>query len=431
MKVIDKSRAWQLSGPSLPPGLGTIEWLLASVVRLPGAAAAALICAWSAVVISLWAGVLDALGSVVVLFLGASSIGGAGSVISFSAHTAGGLTFLAIGISLAGGFVTGFLAAYAASFANAIPEVAAALLVGALLGLLLSLILTAMEPTVLSLRGYRRPSNREWEGHLLPAMQAVVDAMKLEASPRILVADSPVPNAWAHSRHIVVTTGLIRGLDQDELTAVFAHEVMHWRQGDPLAFRIVSCFGWPVVVMFTLGMWMSGAQYGVSQPGASGASLATDSSGTPHAEGASTLRAARSVVSLIGWLFLWPSWLLIRFVMVPAAASNSRQVEYEADAGAAAAGFGASLHRALERLSPFEGGRSAWEAVLSATHPPMELRLEALDNADLKPPPQPVRAPRDQVSAAFGILVILLAIALSAPITALVTKATHLIHIHL
>ena len=247
VKVIDKSRAWQLSGPSLPPGLGTIEWLLASVVRLPGAAAAALICAWSAVVISLWAGVLDALGSVVVLFLGASSIGGAGSVISFSAHTAGGLTFLAIGISLAGGFVTGFLAAYAASFANAIPEVAAALLVGALLGLLLSLILTAMEPTVLSLRGYRRPSNREWEGHLLPAMQAVVDAMKLEASPRILVADSPVPNAWAHSRHIVVTTGLIRGLDQDELTAVFAHEVMHrailWHSAScrALAGQSLSC----------------------------------------------------------------------------------------------------------------------------------------------------------------------------------------------
>jgi Zn-dependent protease with chaperone function len=369
----------------------------------------------------------------VVLFLGASSIGGAGSVISFSAHTAGGLTFLAIGISLAGGFVTGFLAAYAASFANAIPEVAAALLVGALLGLVLSLILTAMEPTVLSLRGYRRPSTREWEGHLLPAMQAVVDAMKLEASPRILVADSPVPNAWAHSRHIVVTTGLIRGLDQDELTAVFAHEVMHWRQGDPLAFRIVSCFGWPVVVMYTLGMWLSGAQYGVSQPGGSGASLATDSSGTPHADGVVSLRAARSVVALIGWLFLWPSWLLIRFVMVPAAASNSRQVEYEADAGAAAAGFGDSLHRALERLAPFEGGRSAWEAVLSATHPPMELRLEALDNAEghPSPPPEPQRAPRDQVSAAFGILVILLAIALSSPITALVTKALSHIHLHL
>lgn len=396
------------SGPSLPPNLGTVQWVVAAALRLPWATVVALVCAWSAVVVSLWAAILDGLGSVVVLFVGGGAIGATGSIISFSSHTAGGLTFLAIFVAFGLGVAAGFVDAYTASVNNAIPAVAAALLVGAIIALLLGFVLTNMESRLLAWRGYRRPSQREWDGHLLPAMQEVVDAMKLPCSPRVLIADSPVPNAWAHSRHIVVTTGLIHGLDQAELTAVIAHEVMHWRQGDPLALRLVWCFGWPVVVMYAAGMWISGG--GPQMQGGGGGGAAASSA--PHSDAGSTIRGTESVVAVVGWFFLWPSWLLIRFVMIPAIAAESRRIEYEADAGAAAAGFGPTLHRALERLAPFEGGRSAWEAALSATHPPMELRLEALDHHEYSPP-QPAKMPGgEEVLVGIGILWVLLVLTL-------------------
>lgn len=406
----------RLTNPPLPPPLGTIRWILASSLRLQGATFVALLCAWSAVVVSLWAAVLDGLGSVVVLFLGAGAIGGTGGIIAFSSHTAGGLTFVAIFGALGLGFVAGFLNAYATSSA-AIPEVAGALLVGVVIGYILTLLLTALEPKLLQWRGYRRPSRREWEQHLLPAMQVVLEAMSLPSFPGMLVCDSPVPNAWAHSRHIVVTTGLISGLDQPELTAVIAHEVMHWHQGDPLALRVVWSFGWPIVLLYTLGMWLSGAQFG---PSAQAQALAASQ---PHVDAGSVVRGSRSVVAIIAWLFLWPSWLLIRFAMVPSLAAGSRRLEYEADAGAAAAGFGGTLHRALERLAPFEGGRSAWEAVLSATHPPMELRLEALDEHEYQPP-QPIRAHGDQIFEAVALMVILLVLALVPTVTSFFTSTT-------
>jgi Zn-dependent protease with chaperone function len=397
----------------LPPQFGKVGWILASSLRIPEATAFALLCAWSAVVISLWIAVLDALGSVVVLFLGAGAIGATGSIISFSSHTAGGLTFLAIFVALGLGFVAGFLNSYATS-TTASAEVAAALLAGIVIAFALTWLLTALEPLVLEWRGYRRPSRREWERSLQPAMHEIAAAMKVPSFPTILVADTPVPNAWAHSRHVVVTTGLIAGLDHAELTAVIAHEVMHWRQEDPLALRVIWSLGWPIVLLYTVGMWLSGAQFG---PSAQAQALAASQ---PHVDAGSVVRGSRSVVAVIGWLFLWPSWLLIRLVIVPSIAAGSRQLEYEADAGAAAAGFGQSLHQALERLAPFEGGRSAWEAVLSATHPPMELRLEALDYVEYEPP-HPVQASGQQILWIVVAVVVLLVIA----VVPMITTAVH------
>jgi hypothetical protein len=111
--------------------------------------------------------------------------------------------------------------------------------------------------------------------------------------------------------------------------------------------------------------------------------------------------------------------------MVPAVASESRRIEYEADAGAAVAGFGPTLHKALERLAPFEGGRSAWEAALSATHPPMELRLEALDHHEYHPP-HPVKMPStEEVVVVLGLLLFLLVVTLQPLILSGITKLLH------
>lgn len=52
--------------------------------------------------------------------------------------------------------------------------------------------------------------------------------------------------------------------------------------------------------------------------------------------------------------------------------------EYEADAAAARIGLATSLSLALRKMGAFEGGRTGWEQTMAATHPPTELRLEAL-----------------------------------------------------
>jgi Zn-dependent protease with chaperone function len=45
----------------------------------------------------------------------------------------------------------------------------------------------------------------------------------------------------------------------------------------------------------------------------------------------------------------------------------------------AATGRGEALHGALSLLGELEPGQSGWDRVIAATHPPLELRLEALE----------------------------------------------------
>ena len=268
-----------------------------------------------------------------------------------------------------------------------------------------------MESTLLRWKGYRRPSRREWELHLTDAMQTVVDNMKLRTTPTLLIMDTPVPQAWTHSRTIVLSKGLIEGLDSGELAGVIAHEMVHWQQGDAIANRMILAFGWPVAALYSLGMFLSGARFG--QKTQSGITPAAGGAPGTHVSAQSVVKGTTSVVSVIGWMILCPAYLLTKFVMVPAAARDSLTAEYQADAGAAAAGLGGGLQRALERIAPWEGARTAWEAVLSATHPPMELRIEALESHDVDLPEEKGTLNRTHVGVTWTVLVVLLAIALA------------------
>ena len=68
-----------------------------------------------------------------------------------------------------------------------------------------------------------------------PQLHAVVDrlcAMADMPKPRVGIADSEAPNAFATGRSpnrsvVVVTTGLLRRLNRDELEGVLAHELSH------------------------------------------------------------------------------------------------------------------------------------------------------------------------------------------------------------
>jgi Zn-dependent protease with chaperone function len=62
-------------------------------------------------------------------------------------------------------------------------------------------------------------------------------------------------------------------------------------------------------------------------------------------------------------------------------ANASRRAEYQADRHAAMLGedYRLALRRALDDLSQWERPRNGWEAVLAASHPPIEYRMERLE----------------------------------------------------
>jgi heat shock protein HtpX len=81
-----------------------------------------------------------------------------------------------------------------------------------------------------------------------PQLHAVVDrlcAMADMPKPRVGIADSDAPNAFATGRSpnrsvVVVTTGLLRRLDRDELEGVLAHELSHVAHRDVTVMTAVS-----------------------------------------------------------------------------------------------------------------------------------------------------------------------------------------------
>jgi heat shock protein HtpX len=81
-----------------------------------------------------------------------------------------------------------------------------------------------------------------------PQLHAVVDRLCALADmdkPRVGIADTDVPNAFATGRSanrsvIVVTTGLLRRLDQEELEGVLAHELSHVAHRDVTVMTVAS-----------------------------------------------------------------------------------------------------------------------------------------------------------------------------------------------
>lgn len=389
--------AWRLRG--LPPGLGTFEWLAASSLRMPTATTVALLATWTAALFALWVAVYSAIGSAVLLITGTAASGHAAGLFHFTEHTGISLDFVGILAAFFIGFGLGFAGSYADTLNHGIPEVAAAILIGIVLGVVIGLVAIWTEPTMLRARGYRRPSRQEWETTLKPAISAARDAMGLKSLPLFLVVDTPVPLAWTVARHVVLSTGLMTGLHASELQGVIAHELAHWRRGDGIALRMVWAFSWPLAALYTAGMVLSGARLGTP---------------TSAEDAADRLKVNKNVLSFIAWLILWPSYVLMRYLIGPATAHESRQMEYEADAAVVRAGLGGGLQRALERLSPFEPGRTAFEAVLSSRHPPTALRIEAIQDADpLVSEPEIPELSRSQAGWLVGICFILLVCALS------------------
>ncbi|GAB1817264.1 zinc metalloprotease HtpX [Herbidospora sp. RD11066] len=92
---------------------------------------------------------------------------------------------------------------------------------------------------------------REVSPQEAPQLHAMIDRLSALADmpkPRVAVADSDVPNAFATGRNqknavVCVTTGLLRRLDPPELEGVLAHEMSHVAHRDVAVMTIASFLG--------------------------------------------------------------------------------------------------------------------------------------------------------------------------------------------
>jgi heat shock protein HtpX len=333
------------------------EWLWHGFTRHTAGIVAGLIFGWTGAWLIFWGAAAGmVLGILIVLGVIASS-GLAHDLLNI--NTGQSVTFVGVIVGAGLGIAGGAIAVVDVLFINRPLESIISIAIGFVVTVLIVVLQAAYERFGLRLRGYRHLTREEVK-RIAPLVKDVADAMSLPALPRFAMSDTPLPNAWTHMRTIVLTTGLLQILDDNELTGILAHEFHHWRRGDSVGLHAITASAWPLVLTYTIGMAMIGKR---------------------SEEGSDRPVVTRGFLSLFGWLIAWPAWLITKFIIVPATASTQRRYEYEADSAAAAIGRADALASALSKLGAFESGRTSWEEAMKATHPPVALRIDALQPA--------------------------------------------------
>jgi Zn-dependent protease with chaperone function len=207
-----------------------------------------------------------------------------------------------------------------------------------------------MEPSRLKTGGARRLSARE-AAWIMPMVYEAADRLGLTSLPRILIDDSSVANANASIGSLVINRGLITTLDyrRTEVIGVIAHELAHWRNGDAIALAWSKGIALPLYLLYELGTKLLRA---------------------------TTIRPLHLLLRMVFWSVLFTTERLV----LPIQATTWREAESRADAAAAQAGYGHQLRRALILMHKgADGAWSGWDRAILATHPPVELRLERLE----------------------------------------------------
>jgi heat shock protein HtpX len=211
-----------------------------------------------------------------------------------------------------------------------------------------------------------------------PGLHAMIEKLCIQADlpkPRIAVADTDVPNAFAIGRSqksatVCATTGIMRTLSPSELEGVMAHELSHVKHRDVLIMTIASFFASLAAIITQFGFFFGG-DGGDDNP-------------------------SFAIVLLVSFAV----YIISFFLMM----ALSRYREFAADRGAAViTGRPSALAAALVRVSsamqqvPTHDLREAERmnaffiiptsvkktaTTLFSTHPPMEKRIEALERLE-------------------------------------------------
>lgn len=209
--------------------------------------------------------------------------------------------------------------------------------------------------------------------------------------PRVYVIDSESPNAFATGRNpqhasIAVTLGLLGIMNRDELQGVIAHEMSHIRNYDILVMTVVAIIGGLIVLFRDILLRMSFFGGGRRRSSSRGGGQ------------------LGMVFVLVGIALAIISPLLVALIR----AAVSRQREYLADAsGALIVRNPHGLSSALRKLGSYQGrlrtasaatahmfianpfGKDRRTAMdLFASHPPLEERIQRLEQLTLPAEPQ-------------------------------------------
>lgn len=339
-------------------------WLVAGMGRDWRSTVAALIGGWFGLPIAIALGVaLAVVGGITGLIGGAVAAGEAledvpivGEVMAeFSTLGGGGLGALAgivlgLLVGLTGGLALPWLANYLEDPVVTLVVVLLNVVVGLVVGALYTVYGVVFEPWRLRLAGARRMSRRE-EEYLMPILRECGLRLGLPNLPRLLIDDGRVPNAFAHTRHIVVQRGLLMEFDYDPapIAGVLSHELVHWRNADAVAGLFVRGVALPLYLA--------------------------------HSAATLILRIFdNSIVRFLALAVAWPVLASVRYFVVPLQSAQARRAEYRADQGAVLTGQRDGLRLVLGRLQRgFDGNRNGWDEAICAAHPPTELRLEELE----------------------------------------------------
>ena len=212
-----------------------------------------------------------------------------------------------------------------------------------------------------------------------PELHGMIDrlcAMADMPKPRVAIADTPLPNAFATGRSpshsaVCVTTGILQTLTAEELEAVLAHELSHVAHRDVLVMTVAASAG------IVAGMLTRSAQFG-------GFSIGRRDNGA-GAIGFVAVLVISLVVYAISFLLLR---LLSRYRELSADRAGAYLTQKPSALASALTKISSQMNAVPERdlraaqpmnaffITPAVRGLSL--GTLTATHPPLEQRLDQL-----------------------------------------------------
>jgi heat shock protein HtpX len=100
-----------------------------------------------------------------------------------------------------------------------------------------------------------------------PLLHGAIERLCIQADlpkPRVAIAKTPMPNAFAIGRSpktatVCATTGILELLSPSELDAVLAHELTHVQNRDVMVMTIASFFASIASFIVQMGFWFGGA----------------------------------------------------------------------------------------------------------------------------------------------------------------------------
>ena len=219
---------------------------------------------------------------------------------------------------------------------------------------------------------------REVSPQQAPELHGMIDRLVALADmpkPRVAIADTDMPNAFATGRSpnhsvVCVTTGILRRLDGEELEGVLAHELAHVANRDVAVMTVASSLGLLAGFVTRWGLYFGGG------------GRDRNNNGVPV------------------WLIIWLVSILVYAISFVLTRALSRYRELSADrTGAYLTGKPSALASALTKISgdmariPNRDLRAAGSMnaffiapairpdqfmTLFATHPPLDQRLHNL-----------------------------------------------------